>query len=97
MVKRTKRLLEAASNRLDLPGEIVAGLPKIELTGFSRLSIEQHSGVLTYSTETVIVDVGIGRVKITGRELAISLMNHTYVIVTGKLQGIELVPGGVNG
>lgn len=93
-MKRAQKLLAAASSKMDVPGEIMAGLPKLELTGFSQLSIEHHKGVLEYSPETVSVDVGIGSVRITGSGLSISLMNHGYVVVTGTLRNVELMTGG---
>ena len=35
-MKRAQKLLAAASSKMDVPGEIMAGLPKLELTGFSH-------------------------------------------------------------
>ena len=82
-MKRAQKLLAAASSKMDVPGEIMAGLPKLELTGFSQLSIEHHKGVLEYSPETVSVDVGIGSVRITGSGLSISCL--LYTSLAGKL------------
>ena len=93
-MKRAQKLLEAASARLDLPGEIMAGLPKLELTGFSQLSVEHHKGILEYTQEAITVAVGIGRIRITGSRLASSLMTHTYLVVKGNLEHIELTAGG---
>ena len=92
-MKRAQKILEAASERLDVPGEIMAGLPKLELTGFAQLSIEHHKGILEYTSEAITVAVGIGKIRITGQKLSIHFMNHTYVMVTGELQNVELISG----
>ena len=92
-MKRTKRLLETAAERLDLPGNIVAGQPKVELTGFSRISVERHRGILEYGDEAVTVALEQGRIRITGKALSITLMNHEYIVVRGRLRGVELTPG----
>ena len=44
-----RKLLERASRQLELPAEIVAGLPRIEVTGTGELSIEPHRGLLEYA------------------------------------------------
>ena len=93
-MKPTKKLLEHAASRLDLPAEVVAGQPRLELTGFSRLSVEQHRGVLEYTEEAVTVALREGKVRVTGENLSISLMNHTFVVVDGVLRNVALEPGG---
>ncbi len=80
--------------RLDLPEDVVAGTPKVELTGFSRLSVEQHQGVQEYTSEAVTVSLPMGRMRITGNRLSITLMNRAFLVVTGELRGIELIPEG---
>ncbi len=93
-MKRARKLLENAAARLDLPEDLAAGLPKLELTGFSKLTLTQHRGVLEYTGEAVTVALSEGRVRITGSGLSISLMNRGFLILSGALRGIELIPGG---
>lgn len=88
---KARKLLERAAARLDLPGE-AAGLPKLEINGFSRLSVEQHRGILEYTGEAVTVALADGRVRITGCRLSITVMNRSFLTLTGKLRGIELIP-----
>lgn len=92
-MKRTKRLLENAAERLDLPGNIVAGQSKVELIGFSRISVERHKGIVEYGDEAVTVALEQGKIRITGKALTITLMNHEYIVVRGRLRGVELTPG----
>ena len=92
-MKRAKKLLERTADRLDLPGEVVAGQPHLELTGFHKLSVEHHRGVLEYTDEAVTVALRDGHVRITGQGLSISLMNHEYVVVDGALRNVALEPG----
>ncbi len=92
-MKQARKLLEAAAAKLDLPADVAAGLPKLELTGFSRLSVERHRGVLEYSGEAVTVALEDGRIRVTGDGLSITLMNRGCLELTGALRGIELIPG----
>lgn len=92
-MKRARKLLERTADRLDLPGEVITGQPHLELTGFTKLSVEHHRGVLEYTDETVTVALRDGQVRITGRNLSISLMNHEFVVVDGVLRNVALEPG----
>jgi sporulation protein YqfC len=96
-MNRAQKLLQQASERLDIPGQIMAGLPKVELTGFSKISIEQHKGILEYSDEVVTVAVSQGKIRITGKGLSIRLMNSVFLVVVGKLSNVELIPGESHG
>jgi len=90
-MRKPRKLLTEASEKLDLPGEIAAGLPKMELTGFSQLSLEHHRGILEYTDETVAVALNLGTVRVTGRRLTIRMMNREYLVVGGELEKIELL------
>ena len=92
-MKKAQKLLETAAERLDLPGDVVAGLPRLELTGFSQLSVEQHRGIKEYTPEAVTVALKKGSIRITGQKLSITLMNHEYVVVNGAIQNIQLTGG----
>ena len=44
-------LLEKTAEVFDLPGDVVAGLPRIELTGSRELRMENHKGILSYGDD----------------------------------------------
>ena len=46
-------LLEKTAEVFDLPGDVVAGLPRIELTGSRELRMENHKGILSYGGEEI--------------------------------------------
>ena len=70
--------LARASRMLDLPGDVVAGLPRIELIGSGELRMEGHRGILAY-----------GPVKGSGLELG--AMDPTQLLITGEISSVELV------
>lgn len=89
-MKQSNKLLAAAAEKLDLPGDIVAGQPRIELIGDRRCSIEPHRGLLEYSKELVMVESSAGKVKIAGTELNIIQMNREKITVAGTIFGVSL-------
>lgn len=56
-------------DRLDLPGELAVGVGRMELVGNRQFYMEQHRGVLRYSTEVIDIAAANMMVRITGREL----------------------------
>ena len=80
-----------AMERLDLPGGIAAGVPVMELTGNRQLVMEQHRGVLSYSTELVEINAGNMVVRVTGTQLQLVAMTETDLRIDGHIGRVELV------
>jgi len=94
-MKIAGKLLLAVSQRLDLPAEVSAGLPKMELTGSAQFSMEPHKGLLEYAQNRITVAAGNGSVTVLGEDLTIQLMNQSRITVIGTIQAVEL-NGGVS-
>ena len=92
-MKKARKLLTRVSQKLELPAEIAAGLPKIELTGTSEFSMEPHKGLLEYEQERISVASSVGTVAVLGSGLTIRLMNQERITVVGEIRAVEL-PGG---
>lgn len=90
MEENRRGLLEKTAEALDLPGEIVAGLPHIELTGSHELRMENHKGILAYGPEEIHVSAGAFLVKISGHELELRAMTGLELLITGKIEQIRL-------
>lgn len=86
--------LAAASQWLGLPVDIAAGLPHMELNGFRECAIDQHTGILEYNTQRIVVALRTGRVVISGRQLALRLMHRERLCVTGQIEGLTFEEGG---
>ena len=67
-------LLEKTAEVFDLPGDVVAGLPRIELTGSRELRMENHKLV----------------VKVRGAGLELKSMNACQLLITGAIRAVEL-------
>ena len=48
---RKEGLLEKTAEVFDLPGDVVAGLPRVELLGDHQLRMENHKGILTVTAK----------------------------------------------
>lgn len=89
-MKVGQKVLEHLAQKMEMPGDIVAGLPKLELVGFSQLWVESHMGVLRYDRDKISVAVAMGQVHIEGANLSIELMNQHSLRIGGSITAIFL-------
>ena len=92
MDKRGRRpvLLEKTAQMFDLPADIIAGVPRIELIGDSEFRMENHKGILRCSESEIHISGGIYLVKVAGEGLEVRAMTGLEVLVTGKITSVEL-------
>lgn len=77
--------------QLDLPGETIPGEPLIEISGCSRVLIENHRGVCEYSRERIGVKVKYGSILVCGSCLELRYMTKQQLIVSGRISGVSLL------
>ena len=87
---RKEGLLERTAEVFDLPGDVVAGLPRVELLGDRQLRMENHKGILAYGDREIHISGGSYVVKVTGEGLELRAMTGMELLITGRIAGIEL-------
>ena len=88
---RRESLLEKTAEAFDLPGDVVAGLPRVELLGGDRQRrMGNPRGILAYGGEEIHVSGGKLIVKVRGRGLALRAMNASELLITGEIAGVDL-------
>ena len=89
MNKARKFLMDAAGH-LDLPADILAAVPKMEVIGFREFSVEPHKGLLEYEKAQIGIETNMGRIRIVGSDLTIKLMNRNRITISGELHSVCL-------
>ena len=89
-MERKESLLERASQALELPGDALGGLPRIELMGDRELRMEAHKGILAYGDEEILISGGKLVVKVRGSGLELRSMNASQLLITGVITAVEL-------
>lgn len=92
MEKKPRRegLLEKTAEVFDLPGDLVAGLPRLEITGNRALRMENHKGILAYGSDEIHVSGGKLIIKVRGEGLELRSMNASELLITGLIAGVDL-------
>lgn len=88
-MERKESLLERAAQVLEMPGDALAGLPRIELLGDRELRMEYHKGILAYGTEEIHISAGKLVVRVKGRGLELKSMNPTELLITGQIGALD--------
>lgn len=82
------------NNRLDrlleLPKEVYSNIPKVIITGFEELIIENFKGILEYEEYYVRINTHIGIININGYGLDLENMTNDDIKVKGKIESIDI-------
>lgn len=84
-----RNLLARAADRMDLPADVLAGLPRVEIIGTQTCLVEPHKGLVEYGTEQVVVDTTAGRICVLGSDLRIGSMNRVCLCVRGNIAAVR--------
>ena len=85
-----KRKLSKIDKLLELPQEVYSPIPKMIITGFNKMIIENFKGILEYEEFFVRINTSIGIVSINGYELNLENMTNDDIKVTGKIEAIDI-------
>ena len=74
---------------LDIPREVSSKVPKITITGFDEILIENFKGILEYEDFFARISTHIGNININGFNLKLSQMTEDDILVSGKIENID--------
>ena len=75
---------------LELPKEVCSDIPRIILTGFDEMIIENFKGILEYEDYFVRINTHIGIININGFHLNLENMTNDDIKVTGQIDSIDI-------
>lgn len=93
MPRVVRKLRNWTARILDLPQDVVLDLPRITMIGGLQLTVENHRGVLHFSSESLLLAMEKGELEVTGNELVIRNIGAEEVFVEGRITGVKLNAG----
>lgn len=91
MKLKPNRLGAKLAEFLELPLDTVVELPKMVVSGNQQLVIENHRGIIEYERSLIRVGTKLGEIKITGSDLALISVLKEELVITGKIEQIQMV------
>ena len=84
-------VLSTVAELFDLPGDVIAGLPHLEMVGDRQLFLEHHGGILSYSDRCIDINTDRGVLRLRGQGLNLLAMTAEELRVGGVIEGVEWV------
>ena len=84
-------VLSTVAELFDLPADVVAGLPRLEMIGSRQLYLEHHTGILAYSEEQIDANTTAGVLRIRGSRPTLLAMTAEELRIGGRIDGLEWV------
>ena len=75
---------------LEMPEEVYSNTPKLAITGFNEMILENYKGILEYEEFFASISTYIGIVNISGQNLNLEKMTNDDIKITGKIESVEL-------
>ncbi len=85
-MKKFERLGEI----LEFPREVMSNVPKITVTAFDEVMIENFKSILEYEDFFVRIKTQIGNININGFNLKLNQINKDDICVSGIIENIDL-------
>ena len=77
------------ADAVNMPKDVVLGVPIITLTGQVELLIENYRGILEYTDQLIRVQTKSGQIRVQGKRLQIAYYTNDEMKVTGHIQSVE--------
>lgn len=89
-MKKNKKGISRIDRLLEMPQEVYTYNPKITITGFNEMIIENFKGILEYEDYYIRINTSLGIININGYELKLENMTNDDIKVKGKVESIEI-------
>ena len=89
-MKKKRNTFSKIDRLLEMPQEVYTDVPKLTITGFNEMIIENFKGILEYEEYYIRINTSLGIVNINGYELKLENMTNDDIKVTGKIESIDI-------
>ena len=89
-MRKIKRKENKLDKLLDIPKEITTNIPKIIISGFEEVLVENYKCVLEYEENFVKIASYIGIININGISLKLNQMKDDTVLIYGQIDSVTM-------
>ena len=86
-IKNTRNKIE---RMLELPIEVTTNIPKITITGFDQIMIENYMGIIEYEEYLVKIYTSIGIIIMEGNKMNLNQINENDILICGEISKLYL-------
>jgi len=85
-----KRNFSRLDKMLELPKEVCSDIPKVTITGFDEMIIENFKGILEYEEFYIKVITTIGTININGFNLELEQVTEDDISIKGTIESFDI-------
>lgn len=89
MLRRKPTNFQALAKILEIPQDIVLDLPRITMLGNQQMLIENHKGIVEYTSQMVRIKLNYGEITITGTELTLGNLQPEQILIEGIIDSLK--------
>ena len=90
-----KNLLKSrVSDAVNIPKDVILGVPLVRMVGQEELYIENYRGILEYTDTFIRVQTKIGQIHLSGKKLEIIYYTNDEMKVVGHIESLKYHQGG---
>ena len=90
--RKRKNTQNRINHLLEIPQEVYSNTPKITVTGFEEMLIENYKAILEYQDFYIRLSTEIGILNVNGFQLNLKEMTTDDLLITGKIDSIDFEP-----
>ena len=85
-----KKKIAKIEKMLEIPEEVYSNTPKIIITGFDQMIIENFKSILEYEEFYIRISTYYGIININGYNLNLENMTNDDLKITGKIENFDI-------
>lgn len=89
MDKRREIISKAMADLLEIPADLVMDMPRLTVTGRNEFYLENHKGIIEYTTERIRINLSRGFMEVIGDNLEIQALMPDEMKVWGDINTIN--------
>ena len=70
------------------PKDVTSNVPRITLVGCERLHVEQHSGLIDYDSDHIVLRTARGLMCVTGAGMRFNLYTAGEAMIIGRIDSV---------
>ncbi|QAY66303.1 sporulation protein YqfC [Paenibacillus protaetiae] len=90
MGRINRKIRKWTADMLDMPQDVMYDLPRLTMIGDRQLYIENHRGVIQFSSEKLTLALSKGELEVIGSDLVIRTIWTEEVFIEGLIKQIAL-------
>lgn len=87
--KSLKQRAEKMVKTVEMPKDVVMGIPVLSVIGNKEICIENYGGIIEYTDEIVRIRTKNDQIIIRGKHLYVEYYTNDEMKISGKLSSVE--------